>query len=152
MSRVKQGARERALGLLAQREHSTGELKRKLRQRGYQDAEIGDALEGLSEAALQSDARYVEQMLRSAESRGWGPLLIAEKLRQAGLAQSAVRAALSASGIDWTQAALACLSRRFGTDPAPDHKEYARRARFLAARGYDSESIHRALKHSPELP
>ena len=52
-------ARRTAMNLLARREHSTRELKRKLKVRGMEGVEVDQALAALQEERLLSDERFV---------------------------------------------------------------------------------------------
>ena len=64
-------ARYSAMNLLARREHSYVELERKLKQRGFADSVIEQALQRLQEQGLQSDQRFVESFIRArASSKG----------------------------------------------------------------------------------
>ena len=47
LKKPKQTVEECALGLLARREHSVAELRRKLRDKGYAAAEVADCVEKL---------------------------------------------------------------------------------------------------------
>ncbi|MBV6414489.1 MAG: hypothetical protein DYH17_14220 [Xanthomonadales bacterium PRO6] len=75
--------------------------------------------------------------------RGHGPQRIRAVLREAGLADAPGLA--GEEPVDWVVQAHALALRRFGESPPADYAEWAKRARFLRARGYDSETIRKAL-------
>ncbi|MCW9059052.1 MAG: recombination regulator RecX [Gammaproteobacteria bacterium] len=137
--------RARALGLLARREHSRLELARKLRQRGMAGADLEQVLDELAAARLLSDTRFAEEYARSRASRGYGPLRIRAELRERGIDDAGIQAALAELGEDWCQQARAARQRRFGAESPADLKERARQSRFLQQRGFSPEQIRQAL-------
>lgn len=128
-------AQTRALGLLARREHSRRELRRKLAIGGHDETEVDAALDRLSGSGLQSDERFAEVLVRSRIAQGHGPLRILAELRLHGLDDTQADLALDAAEPDWPALALDLCRRRF-RGPAADQAERARRARFLAGRGF----------------
>lgn len=137
--------RERALGLLARREHSTLELKRKLLQRGYPKELAFPTVEALSVEGLLSESRYAEEWTRSRISRGQGPLKIRAGLRQQGLDDAQIERALANAPADWGRLAGEVRGKRFGEQPPLNLAERSRQTRFLEARGFTAEAIRQAL-------
>ncbi len=143
--------RDRALRLLARREHSALELKRKLLQRGYPPDRIESALSGLTAEGLLSETRYAGEWVRSRIARGQGPVKIRAELRQQGLADDQIRQALDQSAADWDRLAAEVRRKRFGTAVPATLAERARQSRFLESRGFTAEHIREALGgHDPE--
>jgi len=62
-----------ALRLLALREHSRGELRRKLGACGYAAAEVGRLIEDLADRGLVSDRRMAEVYVDERVRKGFGP-------------------------------------------------------------------------------
>ncbi len=160
--------RRYAMDLLARREHSRLELTEKLRRHcgraqaaqsadgpttpadpGTTEALIQRTLDQLEADGLQSDARYAEVLVRSRCNRGQGPLRIRADLRQRGLDATAVDSLLEAYEDSWPELALEAVSKRFGDAPAADRREWARRARFLAGRGFPEGLVMRVLGPLP---
>lgn len=141
----RKSARHYAMDLLARREHSRAELARKLAGKDYDPAEIDEALEGLAEAGLQSDARYAEHLVAVRAERGQGPLRIREDLRLAGVDTSVIEEVIQGCGVDWRASARDVLEKRFGLKPPADYPEKARRMRFLGQRGFDMDEIRFAV-------
>ena len=137
--------RARALGLLARREHSRAELRRKLATRDTDREALEELLGRLAAANLQSDERFAESFLRSRVERGQGPLRIREELRQRGVDDATAAAALEAAAVDWGELLRAVHRKRFGSAPPADRREFAQRARFLAQRGFAAEAIRNLL-------
>ena len=134
-----------ALKLLARREHSARELKRKLENRGVGKDEAAAAVADVTSGGWQSDARYAEMLVRSRVSQGYGPVRIEAELEVAGVPAEQIRAALDAAEVDWRVLATEVHARRFG-GPPKSSAERAKRYRFLQGRGFDGGQIGAALK------
>jgi regulatory protein len=143
----KPSAYDKALGLLARREHSRRELKLKLRQKGYEGEEAGAALDRLGEQHYQDDDRFAGMLVRSRVSQGYGPMRVRAELKSHGLSDAMIRAVMSEAEVDWNASALAQLRRRFGAGSAPDREERARRAQFLLRRGFPAATV-RSVTHA----
>ena len=162
MSRPALTLRSRAIGYLAQREHSRVELRRKLldaaarQQRlraaaeggGPPDAlgaaaeqEVDALLDWLTGKGLLSAERFVESRIHARAPR-YGNLRIRQELAQHGVALEPDAAdALQASELDRARTVWA---KRYG-GVAPDAAGRARQARFLTARGFSSEVVRRVV-------
>ena len=152
---------ERALRLLATREHSRFELRRKLLRRrashaAAATARLDNVLDDLARRDLLSDARFAESFVRRSVDRGHGPLKIRAGLRGCGVAEDIIDDTLTFPDEFWLRRAQAVQAKRFGNGNAGGNKsnaagasanrsEWARRARFLAARGFASDIIYRTL-------
>jgi regulatory protein len=136
------GLRQRAIRLLARREHTRLELTRKLAPHGTPE-EIETVLNELAVAGLQSDARFAESYVRSQSAR-----LGAARLRQ-GLRTKGVAAELIETQVaempDEMERARVVWQKKFPAPPA-DVREWARQARFLQGRGFSADLIRRLLK------
>ncbi len=142
---IRAQVRERALGLLARREHSALELKRKLLQRGYPVELASTVVDALREEGLLSESRFAEEWVRSRVSRGQGPLKLRAGLRQQGLDDSQIEAALAEADPDWGSLAADVRRKRFGQTLPSSLQERARQTRFLEARGFTADAIRQAL-------
>ncbi len=134
-----------ALALLAGREHSKLQLARKLAQREYPEDEIAAALEALAGDGYLSDERAAVAKVASGLRRGHGPGRIRNDLREAGLSAGMQISGDDGVEIDWVESARALAQRKFGSEPPGDYTEWSKRARFLQTRGYDSDTIRKAL-------
>ncbi|MGH8530131.1 MAG: regulatory protein RecX [Nevskiales bacterium] len=137
--------RERALGLLARREHSLQELTRKLLERGLPEELVGETVAQLAAEGLLSNARYADVLTRTRRQRGHGPRRIQAELRQRGLGADEITPAMEAEATDWVTQARAAREKRFGPLLPSSHKERIRQTRFLAGRGFTTEQIRQAL-------
>ena len=79
-----QDAYQVAVKLLAQREHSIFELRRKLARKKFPSDCIDDVVSSLRDSDLVSDARYAEVFVRSRINRGDGPMANRTSIRQIG--------------------------------------------------------------------
>ena len=128
-----------ALRLLARREYGRLELRDKLLRAGCDAGAVALALDALVAAGAQDDARYAEMLTRTRVRQGHGPLRLRQDLRRAGGETTAD------PEINWLMQAQAVCRKRFGNTPPTDGRDYARRARFLAGRGFTGETIRRVL-------
>lgn len=138
--------RAAAIKFLARREHAVQELHRKLAARGYPGTLLDEALTALQREGLLSETRFVEQFVESRVRRGSGPVKIRAELRERGVADELIEAALQAQEFNWNAEAAAVRVKRFGTSLPADFAERARQARFLQQRGFAMEHIRAALK------
>jgi regulatory protein len=142
---------QRAVALLARREHSREELGRKLRRRleeGQEPAEVEAVLDELQRRGLLSEQRYADAVVRTRAAR-YGNARLAQELKVRGVPAETTRSALAALGDSELRRARALWNRRFGSPPA-DIAERARQTRFLERRGFSSDVIRRVLAGEPE--
>ncbi len=139
--------RERALRLLARREHSRAELARKLAGHATTE-EIESLANQLEQSGLLSDARFVESFVAARAAR-LGGLKLRHELRSRGVADDLIASHVADDEESELGRAREVWLRKFGHGPA-DAREYARQARFLAGRGFAGSVVHRLLKNPPE--
>lgn len=143
--------RDRAIDLLARREHSARELQRKLVHKGLA-APAADALvAALGADQLQSDQRFANSLVRRRISDGYGPLRIQMELQSHGIEAGAIKAALAAEEPDWPELARRVYLRKYQGRPAADAKERGKRAQFLAQRGFPVELALKAARADRDL-
>jgi regulatory protein len=143
-------ARIAAVRLLARREHSKDELRRKLQRRGHPDATIETVVMALSEAAYVSDARFADGFVRVRSERGQGPLRIRAELRQRGVDDTLADELLTETADFWVARARSARRKRFGDAVPETRDDWNRQARFLAQRGFPADLIYRALGNSED--
>ena len=146
-AKPRRSAYDKALGLLARREHSRRELKTKLRQGGYEGEETGAAIDRLGEQHYQDDDRFAEVLLRSRVAQGYGPMRLRVELKSHGLGDARIRELLEAADVDWAASAAAQLRRRYGGAGSADPVERTRRAQFLLRRGFAAATV-RSVTHA----
>jgi regulatory protein len=137
--------RQRALDLLARREHSRLELERKL-GRAFASPVIAATLAELDRSGLLAAARFTESFVRTRVARGQGPARIRAELAARGIDEREAAATLRSEEFDWIGAARAARRKRFGPALPRDFKERARQARFLQYRGFEATHVQAALE------
>ena len=130
--------------MLARREHSSGELSSRLRDKGYDAALTAEVIERLLAERLLDDNRYIDNFIRSHAGRGHGPLRIRMELRQLDLTGPPVEEAIAAFS-DWQALARAARLKKFGPKPPATPAERAQQMRFLGYRGFTSAQVRGAL-------
>lgn len=141
--------RLKAMDLLARREYSRYQLSDKLTSKLALGAEHLDVLAAVLDRLiaddLLSDERFAAALVRSKLHKGQGPWRIAQELQKSGVSAELQSRALVECGVDWYELAAAVASKKYGSRPAEDISEKARRSRFLQSRGFSSEHIAHAL-------
>jgi regulatory protein len=132
--------RRKAMDLLARREHSVAELRRKLLDKGYDKTAVDEQLQTLERENLLSDRRFTESYVNYRSKKGFGPLRIKQELKEKGISE-----ALSLEYLDdsefWRSLAKNVREKRFGATPPRDYKDKARQLRFLQYRGFNNDQL-----------
>ncbi len=138
----------RALGILARREHSEVELATKLRRKGHAHEQVQRVLGHLKTENLQSNERFAEAYVHSRIGRGYGPMHIRNELGKRGISEVLVEQTLTRSAEFWIDIARHALQKRFNRVPkqeAATRDHWNKQARFLARRGFPADLIYRVL-------
>jgi regulatory protein len=150
--------RARALQYLARREYSRTELRGKLLPHVQADADAdsefdpGQAqpvdldalLDDLTARGWLSDERAATQLVHTKRSR-FGTQRITHELRQKGIAEELITAALPELKESELEAAREVWRKKFGIAPK-DEKEKAKQVRFLQSRGFGFDVIFQVLR------
>ncbi|MCO5121981.1 MAG: recombination regulator RecX [Burkholderiaceae bacterium] len=139
--------RARALSLLARREHSRLELRRKLAPHAESPEQLDTVLDTLESQGLLSNERFADSVVNRRAAR-FGTARIRQELREHGLPAELVGEHLAELDRTEYERAHEVWARRFGTPPA-DLPERMRQARFLAARGFRADVVRRVLGRRP---
>ena len=134
-----------AMNLLARREHSLGELRKKLRRRFSDEQQLENQLQKLVTQKLQSDERFAESFARMRAGRGYGPARVRQDMREKGLSDGDIARAFEAAEVDWAVLAAQVLQKKFGVDAPADLKEKAKRIRFMQYRGFAADHYQQLL-------
>ena len=134
--------KNRALNLLARREHSYAELKIKLLPYGTQE-EIESLLNQLREKNWLSDERFAEAWIKQRGTK-YGRQRLQYELRQKGLDTELTEESLSLYLDDELSQARAVWQKKYGTT-AQTPQEKAKQMRFLQYRGYSWDIIRQIL-------
>lgn len=137
-------AKRKAMDLIARRDHSEKELRKKLKDK-FADQE--DGLEAIEEAiAYAKDNNWLGDPVNLAyrladmlHRRNKGVYYINNYLREKGLPAIEVDRALE------LEKALAIVKNKYAEDYNFTREEKARVGRLLASRGFDSETVRKVL-------
>ncbi len=139
--------RQRALACLARRDYSRAELRARLRPLAADDAAVDEVLDRLESERLLSDQRYASQRIAARAVR-YGDTRLRQELRQRGLSDADIAAALPAAG-DELKRCRALWQKKFGS-PAQTPAERAKQLRFLQYRGFSHTAISAVLRYGEE--
>jgi len=140
--------RERALRLLARREHSRAELARKLRPNVAPEDDLEALLDDLSKRKQLSDERYADSRANTL-SRKFGSARIVQELRAKGLDKGLAESAAAAARATEVERAKIVWTKKFRAAPGT-REERAKQMRFLQSRGFSFDAIRAVIKGADE--
>ena len=140
-------AKGAALRMLAAREHSAKELRRKLAVKRYDPEMVARVLDELQSLDLQSDARFAESYVHARSAKGFGPMRIRQGLSERGVRDEVVDDHITHGADHWLELAQRVVEKRYRDRHVADRDEWNRRARFLSGRGFPADIIYRVLGH-----
>ena len=140
--------RERALRLLARREHSRAELTRKLETAGFAHEDISLVLDAFEAKNWLSDQRFAESYVADHRARA-GSIKLAYDLRQRGVSNNIIESVLGDSQESELDRARDVWRKKFGTLPS-NATEKARQSRFMQSRGFSTGVIRQTLSSASE--
>jgi regulatory protein len=136
-----------ALRLLGVRQRSVFELAGKLRDKGFEDSDINDAVERLLKAGYLNDESFARALARSrAGHKAWGPAKIARDLSARGISREIVKDAVALACPSEEELARAAFERWRKRNKGKSGKEETQKAfRHLSARGFSPSAIWKAI-------
>ena len=140
-----QAARLAALKLLNRRDYGARELGERLAERGFATATAQAVVDQLVREKLLDDSRFAEHFVAYHANRGQGPVRIAHKLREAGVAAELISASVDAGSTDWRRRCAEVRRKRFGAREPGSWAERGKQARFLTQRGFSSDQVRAAV-------
>jgi regulatory protein len=136
--------RNRALGLLARREHSRTELQRKLAPHAEEPEQLIALLDELAQRGWLSDARFAEALIHDKQAK-FGTARLAYELRERGVEESVIRDQLAEMKESELERAHQVWQSKFGVLPE-DAKARAKQMRFLQSRGFSLDVIGKIMR------
>ncbi|VAW71453.1 hypothetical protein MNBD_GAMMA10-1352 [hydrothermal vent metagenome] len=127
---------EVAVAALARREHSILQIQRKLTQKGFEEAEINAAINHLTENNLLSEERFTESYINMRKRRGYGPIRIAQELRERGISDTLFCGFLDKNNPQWREVMRQQYVKKYADSEAHEYAEKVRRAKYLQSRGF----------------
>jgi len=162
LSAFKQEIENRAVALLARREHGDLELKTKLRQKfdshvskSAQELElpawqlhelIDEVIAHCQQNNWQDNERYIEVAVNSLSQKGQGPLKIRQKLQQTCSSSELIAAYLDWGREDWAALAKEVLQKKYRATVPDSLQQRAKWTRFLQSRGFAYDQIQLAMR------
>ena len=135
---------DHAYRLIAWREHSAGELKRKLEAKWSKDDGIDAVICKLLDEKLLCDRRFAAAFIRSRVTKLQGPRKIRAELLRRSVSDTIIEETLQEAEIAWNELALNWLSRQSGR--ADDYQTQSKYYRRLVNRGFTHDQAMDALK------
>ena len=136
--------RQRALAMLARREHTRAEMMRKLSPHSESPEQVEQLLDALTARGWLSETRFAESRA-NALARKFGSSKIAYDLKCRGVSAEVVERTLEQARAQELANCRAAWQKKFGALPQ-DAAERGRQARFLAGRGFSAEAVRLVLK------
>ncbi len=127
---------ETAVAALSRREHSILEMRRKLKQKSFEDDEIDICIEKLINNNLLSEERFTESYINMRKRRGYGPGRIAQELRERGIGDEFFADYLDRNNPSWHEVMRQQYRKKYGETLADDYAEKVKRAKHLQSRGF----------------
>ena len=142
---------DRAIRILAMRDHSEQELRRKLAapvlgKNGPETLdvtpeEVDTVVAWCIENRYLDDGRFVRQFIASRSRKGYGPARVRQELKQKGISREAIESSMRECEIDWALLAREQAQRKYGEPLPTAFSEKVKIQRFLLYRGYLMEDI-----------
>jgi regulatory protein len=133
--------RQRALTLLAIREHSELELRRKLLTKGFPAEQIDTLLPLLIQENLLSNHRFLENYIRYRQQKGYGPIRIHAELNARGISEDMIEDHLNIADNAWLTSVRTVWRKRFKSVVPADSRARGQQQRFLQYRGFTLDQI-----------
>lgn len=144
----------RAMRLLAVRDHGETELRRKLAAQPFIGAahtatplqsplpeEIEQVIAYCYRHDYLNDARFARHYIASRSRKGYGVQRIRSELKRKGVDNALIAEALASADVDWCLLAQELAERKFGLPLPTEWKEKAKVQRYLLYWGFFHEEI-----------
>ncbi|OCG23963.1 hypothetical protein A9G11_04895 [Gilliamella sp. wkB108] len=147
----------KAVQLLAQRDHSSYELTQKItlffskkikhcddefsEQLNQLKNEISDVIQYCISKNWVNDTQYIEKYIIMRADKGYGKYKIAIELKQRGISSHVSRDLLQKSAIDWVNIAHKQLIKKFKQVDPKDNQQRQKGIQYLISRGYTQDDV-----------
>ena len=137
---------EGAVRLLSRREHGADELYQKLIHKGHAQSDIKQALDECQRLGLQSDSRFVDNVLRVRIRQGYGPVRIAQELKNLRIDRALIDTALQQEQANWLAYATAAWKKKYKTLDECTFVDVQKQKQFLLYRRFSTAIINGVFK------
>lgn len=137
-----------ALNLISFRPRASGELQRKLREKGYAPEAAEAAIQRMLELGYLNDADFTDRWIENRqEHKPRSRKMLQQELMQKGIDRELIREALEETEFDELGDALELARKKAGSMSALDQATRHRRlSGFLGRRGYGYDVIRKVLE------
>ena len=135
--------RSYAFAVLTRKEYSKADLVEKLALYAMDRDEVIKLVDELATENYQSDQRVAEMLLSSQKRKGKGPNRIKLALKNKKIDTELIQEELKET--DWNEQAYQLKVKKFGSAVERDPKLKAKQIRFLQYRGFDLDTIFKAI-------
>lgn len=138
-------ARDKAVRLLGFSQKTQKELIQRL-SKDYSAEICEKVIELLKNYGYINDEAYSAAFVNdSFKYKGWGSRRIKAELKNRGVSEETIAAAVERAELDEEARAYELLKKRLKGNTSPDYKERAKQYRYLAARGFSYDTINAAF-------
>lgn len=150
----------KAVQLLAQRDHSSYELTRKLtlffskkikcaeddypEQLTQLKTQIEHVIKHCTQKHWMDDEQYIEKYIFMRANKGYGKYKISLELKQRGLSSDLNKKLLNIADINWSEIAFQQLLKKFKVIDSKNNQQKQKVVHFLTSRGFTQNDIKTA--------
>lgn len=142
--------KQKALNWLSRRDYSEAQLRQRLNRLGGEAAAITQTIDWCKAQGYLDEQRFIDMLLRSRISKGYGLTYIIQECRQQQIQQQTVLQAEVVQQTDWFELALKAYQKKYGLSAIDDFKERQKRMAYLLRRGFTNEQIQFAITQTNE--
>lgn len=146
MEKRERSAFDAAVMYITYRDRTVKELRGRLREKGYDDFEIEEAVEKLCDYGYLNDERYARLYI-SCNADKKGLRRIKSELRQKGIDCTLMTELSEDMDVDEIYAIEQMLTRRYEGINLEDERERRRLYAFFSRRGFSYENINKAVNN-----
>lgn len=125
------------LYLVAKRDYSEAELRKKLAQKEYTEEEIELAISKAQSHRWQDDQRFCAGFIRYRAQQGYGPRRLQQELRQKGIEEWLIEQEMAETEVDWFELAEQVFEKK--RPKIWDFKAKQKMWRYMLSHGFYSE-------------
>jgi regulatory protein len=139
--------KETALSLLSKKSYSAKKLSEKLKDKGYQDLQIGQEIERLKKLKFIDDAAFAASFTERLFKKNKGVLLIEIELKKCGIDSEIAAAAIKeiCGGKEAYEQILEVMRKKYKNVDMKDEKFLSKVGAFFIARGFAHDDIEKAF-------
>lgn len=137
---------ETGLRILSMREHSVKQLSLKLMRKSDRTNLVNAVIEELGDKKFLSDERFTESFVHSRANKGFGPIKIKFELKDKGIQSNIIEEHINENADFWFEIAHHQYVKKYGLKKVSNYEEWAKRARFMQSRGFNSAQIDRVIE------